>query len=170
MKAIVRMSPEVIRELMEHLLPEGGACEEAAFLYANFHINDFIYFEICAVDKLLPSDFDVRECDYLQLKDATRARLIKRAHDLNASLIEIHSHLGPWTAAFSEADTIGLTETVPQLWWRLSKRPYIAIVVAHSGFDALVWLDDPKIPQALEAIVVGDQTLKPTNQSLRRWT
>ena len=97
---------------------------------------------------LVAADFEVQVPDYLELADGTRARLIKRAHDLDASLIEMHSHPGPWDAAFSRSDLLGLSETVPHMWWRLEKRPDAAIVIAPSGFDAMVWLDGPLSPQA----------------------
>ena len=107
--------------------------------------------------------------DYLELADKTRAALIKRAHDLDTSLAELHSHPGPWPAGFSYADRLGLQETVPHMWWRLKKRPYLAIVVAKSGFDALLWLDNPKVPRPLDGIVEGSRVLKPTNFSLGGW-
>ena len=61
-----------------------------------------------------------------------------------------------------------LKETVPYIWWRLKKRPYLAIVVTATGFDALVWLDNPNIPLQLDGIIVGKSLLSPTNNSLLR--
>jgi hypothetical protein len=43
-------------------------------------------------------------------------------------------------------------------------------VVAESGFDALLWLEKPRIPQALDGILAGDRQLKPTNNTLKGWT
>ena len=117
--------------------------------------------------KLVASDFEVQAPDYLELADATRARLIKRAHDLGASLVEMHSHPGPWKAAFSRSDILGLSETVPHMWWRLDKRPYAAIVVSPSGFDAMVWLESPVSPQALDSLAAGSRILRPTNITIR---
>ena len=107
---------------------------------------------------------------YLELADEARAGLIKRAHDLGASLIEMHSHPGPWPAAFSLTDRVGLRETVPHMWWRLKGKPYVALVVAHSGFDALVWLDDRRVPRPLDGLLVGDEQFSPTNNSLEGWS
>lgn len=107
--------------------------------------------------------------DYLELKHTARAAVIKRAHDLDVSLVEVHSHLGASPAGFSLSDRSGLRETVPHMWWRLKKRPYVAIVVAASGFDALAWIDNPSIPRALDALVAGNRILKPTNHSLGGW-
>ena len=108
--------------------------------------------------------------DYLAMADSTRAGLIKQAHDMAASLIEIHSHLGPVARSISRWRTgRGLKETVPHMWWRLDRRPYLALVVAKSCFDALVWADNPTTPQALDGLLVDGQTLTPTNSSLWGW-
>ena len=65
------------------------------------------------------------------------------------------------------SDLLGLSETVPHMWWRLDKRPYAAIVVAPSGFDAMVWLDSPVSPQELDFFAAGSQILRPTNITIR---
>ena len=119
--------------------------------------------------KLSPTDFATQESDYLEMADGTRAALIKRAHDHEASLVEMHSHPAPWPAAFSYADRMGLSETVPHMWWRLNRRPYLAIVVSPSGFDALLWLDNATLPRALDTLKAGDRMLQPTNNSLEGW-
>ena len=170
MKAVLRLPPGLFEELVAHLLPDGSRCEEAAFLcVSSVRSDECTFFDVQHVEKLGRDDFDHQAGNFLELADHTRARLIKQAHDLSASLIEMHSHPGPWPAGFSVADRIGLSETVPHMWWRLKGRPYVALVVAPSGFDALVWLNNPKIPIALDAIVAGDRLLKPTNNSLEGW-
>lgn len=170
MKIILKMPDGLLKGVNEHLLPRNSLREEAAFLFAIPKPEDeSVVFEVVDVDKLAPEDFDAQMDDYLELADETRGRLIKKAHQLGASLIEMHSHPRPWQAAFSTADRIGLKETVPHMWWRLQKRPYLAIVVAPSGFDALVWLDNPKAPNRLEGILADGRLLKPTNNSLEGW-
>src|SRR5262245_45544584 len=170
MSTLLKMPDGLFEDLMAHLLPPNGLREEAAFLFVSpsRSARDVI-FEVVDVAKLSPGEFDCQLGDYLELADATRARLIKRAHDLGASLVELHSHPGPYPAAFSLADRIGLKETVPHMWWRLKKRPYLAVVVARSGFDALIWLDDPVLPQRLDGVVAGNRLLQPTNNSLGGW-
>jgi len=170
MKAVLRIDDDIYAEVMDHLLPPGSTQEQAAFLFASAAPTDsHVRFDVIDARKLGPADFVRQEGDYLEMTDATRAGLIKQAHDLGASLVEMHSHLGPWPAGFSYADRIGLRETVPHMWWRLKKRPYLAIVVTHSGFDALLWLDNPKVPRALDALLAGDALLRPTNLSLGGW-
>lgn len=170
MKIHLHLPDGLYEELRAHLLPPGDPLEQAAFLFAKTSQDQAsTRFDLVAAEKLTASDFDERGSGHLELSDETRKRLIKRAHDLGTSLIEMHSHPMPWPAQFSEYDREGLLETVPHMLWRLAKRPYAAIVVAPSGFDALVWLSDPQKPSALDALVAGSQIMKPTNLSLLRW-
>jgi hypothetical protein len=170
MKVILRMAGDQLDDLIGHLLPGGSGTEEAAFLFVRPHVTpELTAFDVVEAAKLEPHDFDSQWDDYLELKDETRGRLIKQAHDLGASIVEMHSHPFPLPAAFSFADRKGLEETVPHMWWRLKNRPYLAIVVAPGSFDALVWLHDPRVPQRLDAILAGDRLLRPTNNSLEGW-
>lgn len=170
MKAILKLPVGLFEDLMGHLLPGRSAREEAAFLFVSHNEQgDADTFEVLASEKLQHADFSVHSGDSIELADSARTRLIKRAHDLKASLVEFHSHPGPWPAGFSEADRIGLRETVPHMFWRLENRPYIAIVVARTGFDALLWIDNPQRPRPLDAMLAGDRLLLPTNNSLGEW-
>lgn len=170
MNTIIKISTSDWQQVTRHLLPDTDSREQAAFLFAkSSKFDHHVDFEVIGFELLTADDFDAQLDDYLELGDSTRARLIKKAHDLSASLIELHSHPGPWKAAFSWSDRIGLQQTVPHMWWRLQKRPYLAIVVAPSGFDALVWLDNPKVPVALNGLLAGETLLRPTNFSLEGW-
>ena len=170
MKAYLAIDGVAYQSLMAHLLPRHVRQEQAAFFFVHTErtVRE-IRFEVAETRLLGPDDFTSQEDDYLAMTDATRAGLIKQAHDMAASLIEMHSHLGPWLAAFSLADREGLKETVPHMWWRLDRRPYMALVFARSSFDALVWVDNPTVPQALDGLLVDGQTLTPTNASLWGW-
>jgi hypothetical protein len=170
MKNFLRLEPDLYLALRQHLLPPDGECEEAAFLCVtpNGGTEGTVF---GVVDHYLaqPQDFASREADYLELTDEARAGLIQRAHRHGASLVEIHSHLGPYPAAFSTSDRIGLRETVPHMRWRLKNRPYLALVFAESSFDALVWTDDPEQPVLLTALLVGEGMLTPTQLTYRGW-
>ena len=143
---ILKLDKDLQGRLWSHLLPKDTVQEQAAFLFCMTELADK-GLTFVAVDQafLGADDFVAQHKDYLELTDETRIRLIKRAHVLGASLAELHSHPGPWPAAFSLSDRMGLTETVPHMRWRLQKRPYLAVVVAPSGFDALVWSRDARI-------------------------
>lgn len=155
-------------DIVAHLLPNGGRDEQAAFVFARVEKDReniaFIFFEWDAISR---SEFEHQSAFHLELGDETRARLIKKAHDLQCSLIEFHSHPGPWPAQFSASDFHGLAEFVPHVWWRLKTRPYAAIVVSPTGFDALAWISSPREPQGLTAIDLEGRHLTPTGLSLK---
>jgi hypothetical protein len=170
MKALLKFDDDAYDDLISHLLPPNESREQAAFAFTRVVRGpQQAVFETVEIAKLGPRDFVFQHEDYLEMTDETRARLIKRAHELDTSLVELHSHGGPWRPKFSPSDRAGLKETVPHMWWRLRKRPYLAVVVAKAGFDALLWLDDPKMPQPLDGLIAGSRLLKPTNLSLGGW-
>ncbi|MCG8594176.1 MAG: Mov34/MPN/PAD-1 family protein [Kiloniellales bacterium] len=167
---ILKLTDDDHTRLWSHLLPQNTGNEQAAFLFCRTaQDNGGIVFE--AVDHALfsPSDFAAQYDDYIELTDEARIGLIKRAHHSETALAELHSHPGPWPAAFSRSDRMGLRETVPHMRWRLKHRPYLAIVVAPSGFDALVWSQNANIPEPLAGIDVEGTLMTPTNNSLEGW-
>ena len=167
---ILKLTAPLQRDLWSHLLPGNTLSEQAAFLFCETTgCGAGVTFVALDHTLLSEEDFAVHHEDYLELTDAARIGMIKRAYMLNASLVELHSHPVPWPAAFSLADRIGLQETVPHMRWRLKKRPYAAIVVAPSGFDALVWHRDGNVPDPLSAIDAGGRLMSPTNASLEGW-
>ena len=168
MTVSLHLPADAFDALRAHLLPVPARREEAAFLVARARMADDVHrLELLEMIKLADGDFERQQSDYLELADDARACIIKRAHDLKGALVEVHSHPGPWPAMFSRADMEGLAETVPHMLWRLPKRPYVAIVVAPGGLDALVWTDGPHRPRALDRVVAGNQMLTPTNHTLR---
>ena len=160
---VLDLPEKIQRDLRAHLLRKGSRTEQAAFLHARFEANDdcvtFRYVELVPVP---PEGFASRTEFHFELTDQARASVIKRAHDLGTSLVEFHSHLGPWPAQFSPTDLLGLDDFVPHVWWRLKGRPYVAVVVAPSGFDGLAWIASPHNPQRLDGIVIEGRVLKPT--------
>ena len=167
---LLKMDPTLKNALWAHLLPPNSVNEQAAFLFCRWSlVGEHIEFAVADSAFLGITDFAAQHSDYLELSNTTRIALIKRAHTLNASLVELHSHPGPWPAAFSLADRRGLRETVPHMRWRLKRRPYISIVVAPKDFDALVWRHDVRLAEPLGGVQVGDLLLKPTNASLEGW-
>lgn len=93
---------------------------------------------------------------HVSLTDEMRAEVIKWAWDSGLSLVEAHSH-GKWgPAKFSGSDLWGFEDWVPHLWWRLRGRPYAALVTADDTFDAIAWIDGPRGPEQVEALVVDE--------------
>lgn len=170
MKITLHFPPGVYEELLSHLLPPPPRVEEAVFVFVQCrHLPSETRLEYFQAEKLSAKDFAVQNEIYLELTDEAKRRLIKKAHDLKASIIEMHSHTGKWTAEFSQSDRSGLIETVSHMWWRLPNRPYGAIVVADGTFDALVWVSNPDSPEALDQLVAGNRVLRPTNNSIGEW-
>ena len=163
--------PEVVRrDIWSHLLPNTSHTEEAGFLLArHLQRQDEHVFEFLQWLPLHAQDYVSQQGDYLELTDAARAHVIKAAHDNDACLIEFHSHLGPYPALFSFADKAGFEVFVPHIWWRLDARPFVAVVVAASGFDALAWLSGPDKPVSLSRIQVGSKAHLPTRLTLNFW-
>ena len=154
---------EIYNALVMHLLPVDSALERAGFILVKGIQSEgnvaFQFVEWIAIDdKEL-----VYSSEYgLELTDRTKARIIKRAYDLDASLVECHSHPFQRVAQFSETDMDGLLEFVPHVWWRLKGKPYIAFVFARAGFDALTWISDPKTPEMFNSLIVGRKLYQPT--------
>jgi hypothetical protein len=167
---LLLLSQETYDILWTHLLPEDSLLESAAFLFVEFAStgNQTV---ILPKDYWLagPNDFAGQFSDYLELTDEARRSVITRAHQLNTALVEMHSHPGPWPAAFSPADCHGLREMVPHIQWRLKGKPYLAIVVAPRGYDALLWEGHAKTPVALGGIQIEKQVITPTNLTIGVW-
>ncbi|WP_339691028.1 hypothetical protein [uncultured Parasphingorhabdus sp.] len=157
-------------DIYASLLPSDALVEQAGILYVKprqIGCNaEFVFHEY---EQLSGNEFSQQQDDYIELSASARARIIKKAHDLECCLVEIHTHPGNWPAQFSYADKCGLEETVPNIFWRLKNRPYLALVLANTGFDALVWLKDPMRPIGLKKLVSGDRTYIPTNRTIKSW-
>ena len=169
MQFFIDLTEQQYKTIWEHLLPEGASRESAAFIFAAFHeANQSLVLK--AQDYLLVEQdgFKAQHDDFIELSDESRIAIIKKAHQTNTALVELHSHpfSSPWAAAFSLADMNGFGETVPHMWWRLPGRPYAAIVVSPCGFDSLVWLKDPHSPECLTALCVDNELQKPTGLTL----
>jgi hypothetical protein len=167
---ILRLDSRLKDALWRHLVPDDGTIEQAAFLYvAHTVAGEELVFDVVTHELLMRSeDFAAQYSDYLELEDDARVRIIKRAHALNASVVEIHSHPSSWPAEFSLSDRAGLRETVPHVRWRLKGRSYLAVVVALSSYDALVWAGQDDEPEPLVLEVDGERQL-PTGRSVRSW-
>jgi hypothetical protein len=151
---------------MDHLL--SGPEEQAAFVFARGHLDNLGYKFTPIEWRTIPTTgFHHQSSYHLEMTDTARRDLIRRAHELEASLVEFHSHPSARPAQFSWSDIEGLREFVPHVRWRLQHRPYIAIVVGLSSFDALVWCDDHQTPTPLCHLDVEGKALQPTGLTLK---
>lgn len=152
--------------MQSHLI--GEEIEDAAFAYVRLSESENAYnFEFLDLDPVTEDEYESRSEYHLNVSEATWASAIKHAHDLQASLVEFHSHSGLGAVSFSESDFWGFKDFVPHIMWRLDDRPYLAIVMNETSYDGLVWMKDPQTPQQLSGIIVGNRILEPTNLSLR---
>jgi hypothetical protein len=169
MNYFIDLTRHQFTEIWQHILPVGAVQESAAFIFAEFEASDNSL-ALNAVDYFLvkPQGFKAQFDDYIELSDETRIAIIKKAHQTNTALIELHSH--PFdserSAAFSRADMNGFSETVPHMFWRLPARPYAAVVVSPRGFDSLIWPEKPSSPICITALRIEGQFLYPTNMTL----
>jgi hypothetical protein len=170
--AILQIDTELKTAIWSHLLPhndESELIEQAAFGFAKTISADAVttlnVIDWFPVDKI---GFAHQSGYHIELADEIRPFLIKRAHDLQTSLVEFHSHPFSTRAEFSPSDLIGLDEFVPHIWWRLKGRPYLAIVVTPSQFDALAWVNSPRSPVPVKELRVGDVVLRPSGSTLKR--
>jgi hypothetical protein len=159
---------EAYSEIKRHLLRSKE--EQAAFVFAEVVTED-AEIRFTAVDYYLarPDDFEYQSGYHITLTDEALARVIKMAWDRQSALVELHSHPDSrFPIGFSPSDMSGFEQMVPHVRWRLSGKPYLAIVVGPEGFDALVWKGDGTAPEPLARMVVGMQTRRPSGLSLRR--
>ncbi len=165
--AILEIDRRIYSEIVRYVLPTNSLNEEAVFVFARSEANGV--FTLLDTYFVPPEGFAQRSPFFLELTDETRAKVIKRAHDLSASVIEIHSHPSQFKAAFSESDIRGFHEFVPHMHWRLKKRPYAAVVVARNSFDSLAWFESVENPVPM-VIRQDDGTLKqPTGTTHSAW-
>ena len=156
---------EMFDEIIEHLVPVPHDIEHSGFILASQQegTGDLTADEWhpCEVD-----DYEFQSAYHIELKAALYSSIIKLAHENNYAIIELHSHLHQESVHFSPTDWAGLNELVPRVMWRLPDRPYVAIVVSTSGYDALLWNKKNTSPEALSAILCNGKQLIPTNISI----
>lgn len=160
------MPTEIHDAILGHLFPKGDRREQGGFLFCRFEEMTQM-FDVMEWLPLTGTDYASQERDYLELSDETRAGLIKKAHDMGASLVEIHCHPGQAKVAFSLADWMGFRDFVPHIRWRLAKRPYGALVYGYGCVDGFAWVDDSKQPISISGIQVGDGFLRTTENSIK---
>jgi proteasome lid subunit RPN8/RPN11 len=163
----LELPPRVYKAIMAHLLPDDTLKEQAAFAFAACDLTkNQTSMRFLEWEPIRPGDFTHHSEFHLELGDEKRSEIIKRAHNLNASIVEWHSHPLFWPAEFSLSDMAGLGEFVPQVMWRLKGRPYAAVVVTPYDFDALVWTERQREPIQSLVLRVGLKKLNPTRRTL----
>lgn len=170
MRTTIQLPPGLHERLVRHLLPAEPDGEEAAFLFARVErFAGHVQLQVIGEHFVVSNEFRVRTLEYLYLDEEILQAVIKRAHDLGCAIVEAHSHPyhRPGAACFSPYDRQGLAEVVPHVMWRLPDRPYVALVVAPEGFDALVWHERGAPPATVDELLDAERSLRPTGYTLR---
>ena len=155
MRTVLSLPAKFCRMLRRRLLPRGMRVEEVAFIFADVvDGSDGIRFVFRDWHHVQPDEYEIQSAGHVYLKDHMRGVIIKRAHDLQAGIVEVHSHVGPGPAEFSPSDLYGFDEFVPHVRWRLTNRPYAAVVLTRRDFDALAWVNNGKQPIQLDCMEV----------------
>ncbi len=162
----LRFRGECFQKLQRHLLGNPHGSEEAAFLFADWMPDA----QTGAVKKcryLEDKEFEYQSRYGLELAEGVLDDVIKQAHDLEMSLVEVHSHPfhSEGGAEFSSSDWTGFQEVVAHILWRLPNRPYFALVFAPDGFDGLVWLNSDDDPESLSSILLKNDEKLAADQS-----
>jgi hypothetical protein len=166
-KAVLELSGSTYQEIIRHVLPHGSHYEEAVFIFAH-HDAAGVFTPVGM--KFVPSDgFENRSTYFLELTEEMQRALFKQAHDLRASIIEIHSHPMQVGAEFSGSDIYGFREFVPRARWRTKDRPYGAVVMAPQSFDSLAWFDTIETPVPMDIRLDGVTVHHPTGTSHSDW-
>ncbi|OQW68806.1 MAG: hypothetical protein BVN34_09080 [Proteobacteria bacterium ST_bin12] len=165
MDVSIHMSAAMHADILLHLFPKGDRREQGGFLFCSYDDETQI-FNVREWLPLTSSDYASQERDYLELCDTTRASLIKKAHDMDAALVEIHCHPGQQKVAFSLADWMGFKDFVPHIRWRLKGRPYAALVYGYQCIDGFAWIDQQKLPINVTGINTGQAFHSTTGNSM----
>src|SRR4051794_11759403 len=86
-ESALELSSTVHEQLTQHLLGKRDGNEQAAFAFAEYDPEDH-GFSVVDWYPVLSEGFVVQLPYHFELTDETRAHVIKRAHDLAASIIE----------------------------------------------------------------------------------
>lgn len=166
----LEISAPRFRELWEHLFQ--AETEEVAFLFAeDIGKGKDLRLETTEMYRVPPDELDFQSAYHVSLTDEGLAKVIKKAWDLSAVPVEVHSHRSAEIeVGFSGSDFWGFEETVPHVRWRLRGVPYVALVFAPSGFDGLLWLGEDNRVERLSRLMVDGEPRRPTGNSYRRLT
>ena len=169
-QVVLSASEDLYQRIVGHLIERQGDIESFAFAFAKKLQQPNGNEEFACVDvMLIPPDQVEHDSQYHSvMSDAILSDVFKKAHELNASIVEFHTHLGPFPAEFSDTDWEGTEEIARHALWRLRGNPYIAVVVTSAEFDGVIWTTDRDEPAQLDGISIDGRLLEPTGLSLLR--
>lgn len=116
------------------------------------------------------TDYAYQGWNGVELADHIRPKTLMWSTELDAGLVEVHSHgAGRCATTFSNTDLRGLVEITPSVLWRLAGRPYAALVVgARKDHDSLAWMSRGAAPEPIGGLIIGTDITHPTGRALDR--
>lgn len=161
---IVSLTSAERAALWDHLL--GGTTEQVAFLFAEVAAaGRDLEFQSRGMHLVAEAELSEQEPYHISLTQDGQSSIIKQAWDRRLTLVEFHSHRGPWPAEMSASDWAGLRSWVPYVRWRLGGLPYAAVVASERDLDGLVW--NGVEAEGLALIKAGTAQIESTGLSLR---
>lgn len=166
MKITIAMPEKIAAILKKHFFQ--NELEQGAFLFARseespecltLHVEDY--------HLVPPTAWEVQLEIYLQMRDSERAKIMKIARDRNLCAIDCHSHpRGDESVWFSPSDVAGISEFAEYAKWKLSGRPFAALVWGERSVDGVAWFGDFGSANAINEVHVEGSSggvLRPTN-------
>lgn len=158
MNYIITLPGEIERRVRAHLFQ--NELEQGAFLFAQIKQETAqTILEVAEVYLVPPDGWQLQMDVHLEMKDEERAKIMRLARQKNLALVDCHSHPGSFNKVwFSTSDRYGISEFALYAKWKLSGKPYAAMVWAESSIDAVVW--DGSFRAALpvaQVTVIDDQ-------------
>lgn len=143
----------IYRDVYSHLLQ--NELEQAAFLFANENTSPSTC-ELLVKDAYLVhgEGWETQEDIHLEMKDTERAKIMALARKGNFSVIDCHSHPNTeYKAWFSASDVHGITDFALYAKWKLSGRPFGAMVWTDSSMDSVIWKNE------FESAITADEII-----------
>jgi len=164
-KHTIVIPDRVATTLRYHLFQ--NAVEQGAFLFASARQTERELTLTAEDFYLVPKDgWEVQMEVYLQMKDSERGKIMKLARDKNLCAIDCHSHPDSGEDVwFSPSDVAGITEFAQYANWKLSGKPFAALVWGEDSIDGVVWRDafERALPLAeVQFVGAATKTLIPT--------
>lgn len=167
----LRITEETWEELQVYL---DHPSERMAFLAATRtdgtdpSVGDWTVIALMNLDD--DTDYAYQGWHGVELADHIRPKTLMWSTELDAALVEVHSHgEGKWATTFSATDLRGLAEITPSVLWRLAGRPYAALVFGgRKDHDSLAWIAKDAAPEPIANLVIGTNVTHPTGRALDR--
>ena len=166
MSASIVIPSEIEKSVRKHLFK--SEVEQGSFLFTRTEtLPGSLSLRVFDLYLVPESGWEIQTDYHLQMKDSERAMIMRKARDLQAGVIDCHSHpQAEDDVFFSASDRSGISDFAQYAKWKLSGRPFAAMVWAQRSMDAVLWSGSFEEAIPIDTIqIVGAPilTLRPTN-------